>query len=145
MWNLRLSGDLGMAAACGCVGFGCPCGTPGGHMAPLTWTERAEVRMDQEMLDRVAAVTTAEGTLANRMGIKILSASGTEVVATMPVAGNVQPYGRLPGVHVPAHLPDQGPGTRTRGRRRRSAARAGQLKLSARGLSLLLPPGAAGR
>lgn len=53
--------------------------------------------MDQEMLDRVIAVTIAEGTLANRMGIKILSASGTEVVATMPVAGNVQPYGLLHG------------------------------------------------
>jgi uncharacterized protein (TIGR00369 family) len=53
--------------------------------------------MDQEMLDRVVAVTTAEGTLANRMGIKILSASGTEVVATMPVAGNAQPYGLLHG------------------------------------------------
>ena len=53
--------------------------------------------MDQEMLDRVIAVTTAEGTLANRMGIKIRSASGTEVVATMPVAGNVQPYGLLHG------------------------------------------------
>ncbi len=53
--------------------------------------------MDQEMLDRIIAVTTAEGTLANRMGIKILSASGTEVVATMPVAGNVQPYGLLHG------------------------------------------------
>ena len=33
------------------------------------------------------AVTTAEGTLADTMGIKILSASGAEVVATMPVAG----------------------------------------------------------
>ena len=43
------------------------------------------------------AVTTAEGTLAHSMGIKILSASGTEVVATMPVAGNVQPYGLLHG------------------------------------------------
>jgi 1,4-dihydroxy-2-naphthoyl-CoA hydrolase len=53
--------------------------------------------MDQEMLDRIIAVTTAEGTLANRMGIKILSASGTEVVATMPVADNVQPYGLLHG------------------------------------------------
>jgi 1,4-dihydroxy-2-naphthoyl-CoA hydrolase len=53
--------------------------------------------MDQEMLDRVVAVTTAEGTLANRMGIKVLSASGTEVVATMPVAGNAQPYGLLHG------------------------------------------------
>ena len=53
--------------------------------------------MDQEMLNRVIAVTTAEGTLAHAMGIKILSASGTEVVATMPVAGNVQPYGLLHG------------------------------------------------
>ena len=53
--------------------------------------------MDQEMLDRVITVTLAEGTLAHRMGIKILSASGTEVVATMPVAGNVQPYGLLHG------------------------------------------------
>ena len=43
----------------------------------MTWTERAEIRMDQEMLDRIIAVTTAEGTLANRMGITILSASGT--------------------------------------------------------------------
>ncbi len=53
--------------------------------------------MDQAMLDRIVAVTTAEGTLAHTMGIKILSASGTEVVATMPVAGNVQPYGLLHG------------------------------------------------
>ena len=53
--------------------------------------------MDQELLDRIMAVTTAEGTLAHRMGIKILSASGTEVTGTMPVAGNVQPYGLLHG------------------------------------------------
>ncbi len=53
--------------------------------------------MEQEMLDRIVAVTTAEGTLAHSMGIKILSASGTEVVATMPVAGNIQPYGLLHG------------------------------------------------
>src|SRR5438270_13380633 len=53
--------------------------------------------MNQEMLDRIVAVTTAEGTLAHRMGIKILSASGGEVVATMPVAGNIQPYGLLHG------------------------------------------------
>src|SRR6201986_4943313 len=53
--------------------------------------------MNQEMLDRIAAVTTAEGTLAHRMGIKILSASASEVVATMPVAGNTQPYGLLHG------------------------------------------------
>ena len=53
--------------------------------------------MNQEMLDRIVAVTTAEGTLAHQMGIKILSASGSEVVATMPVAGNTQPMGLLHG------------------------------------------------
>jgi uncharacterized protein (TIGR00369 family) len=55
--------------------------------------------MNQEMLDRVVAVTTAEGTLAHRMGIKIVSASasGSEVVARMPVAGNTQPFGLLHG------------------------------------------------
>ena len=53
--------------------------------------------MNQEMLERIAAVTTAEGTLAHRMGIKIQSASGSEVVATMPVAGNTQPFGLLHG------------------------------------------------
>ncbi len=53
--------------------------------------------MDQEMLDRVMAATTARGTLAHSMGIRILSASGAEVVATMPVAGNTQPYGLLHG------------------------------------------------
>ena len=53
--------------------------------------------MDQEILDRAVAVTTGEGTLAGRMGIKILSASGSEVVATMPVAGNTQPFGLLHG------------------------------------------------
>ena len=53
--------------------------------------------MDQETLDRVMAVTTAEGTLAHSMGITIASASGTEVVGTMPVAGNIQPYGLLHG------------------------------------------------
>ena len=53
--------------------------------------------MDQDLLDRAMAATTAEGTLAHRMGITIVSASGTEVVATMPVAGNIQPFGLLHG------------------------------------------------
>jgi uncharacterized protein (TIGR00369 family) len=53
--------------------------------------------MDQDLLDRAMAATTAEGTLANRMGIKIVSASAAEVVATMPVAGNTQPFGLLHG------------------------------------------------
>jgi uncharacterized protein (TIGR00369 family) len=53
--------------------------------------------VDQETLARVMRVTTSEGTLAHSMGIQILSASGTEVVGTMPVAGNTQPYGLLHG------------------------------------------------
>jgi 1,4-dihydroxy-2-naphthoyl-CoA hydrolase len=53
--------------------------------------------MDQDTLDALVAKTVEEGTLANRMGIKILSASAAEVVATMPVSGNVQPLGLLHG------------------------------------------------
>ena len=57
----------------------------------------AEARMDQELLDRFMATTVAEGTLASRMGIRIVSASAARVVATMPVAGNAQPFGLLHG------------------------------------------------
>lgn len=53
--------------------------------------------MDQEMLDATMARTVAEGTLAGRMGITIVSASASRVVATMPVAGNTQPQGLLHG------------------------------------------------
>jgi len=57
----------------------------------------AEVRMEQEILEAIMAATVAPGTLAATMGIKIVSASGTRVVATMPVAGNTQPFGLLHG------------------------------------------------
>jgi 1,4-dihydroxy-2-naphthoyl-CoA hydrolase len=57
----------------------------------------AEARMDQELLERVMAMTVAEGTLAGRMGIKITSASASRVVGTMPVDGNTQPFGLLHG------------------------------------------------
>jgi 1,4-dihydroxy-2-naphthoyl-CoA hydrolase len=53
--------------------------------------------MDQEMLDKIRAITVGEGTLPGRMGIKILSASASRVVATMPVDGNTQPHGLLHG------------------------------------------------
>lgn len=55
--------------------------------------------LDQEMLESVAAVTVAPGTLAERLGIRIVSvtASPVRVEATMPVAGNAQPYGLLHG------------------------------------------------
>jgi uncharacterized protein (TIGR00369 family) len=53
--------------------------------------------MDQEMLDAIMARTVAEGTLAGRLGITIVSASASRVVATMPVEGNAQPQGLLHG------------------------------------------------
>jgi uncharacterized protein (TIGR00369 family) len=53
--------------------------------------------MDQETLNTIMATTVAEGTLPGRMGIKILSASASRVVATMPVLSNVQPHGLLHG------------------------------------------------
>lgn len=37
------------------------------------------------------------GALADNMGIKILSANANEIVGTMPVEGNTQPYGLLNG------------------------------------------------
>ena len=48
--------------------------------------------MDQETLEKIMAMTVAEGTLPGRMGIKILSASASRVVATMPAEGNIQPH-----------------------------------------------------
>jgi len=53
--------------------------------------------MDQGALEEIMAMTVADGTLSGRMGIKILSASAAQVVATMPVDGNVQPHGLLHG------------------------------------------------
>jgi len=45
----------------------------------------------------LAGGLSMEGTLPERMGITILEASPERVVATMPVAGNTQPYGLLHG------------------------------------------------
>ena len=53
--------------------------------------------MDQVTLEKIMATTVADGTLPGRMGIKILSASASRVVATMPVLDNVQPHGLLHG------------------------------------------------
>ena len=39
----------------------------------------------------------SKGTLADRMGITIVEATAERVVGTMPVAGNIQPYGLLHG------------------------------------------------
>jgi 1,4-dihydroxy-2-naphthoyl-CoA hydrolase len=56
-----------------------------------------EETADQERLDKITELSVAPGTLADRMGIKIVSASAERVEATMPVAGNAQPYGLLHG------------------------------------------------
>jgi uncharacterized protein (TIGR00369 family) len=40
---------------------------------------------------------TMDGTLADHMGIRFIEASAQRLVATMPVAGNTQPYGLLHG------------------------------------------------
>jgi uncharacterized protein (TIGR00369 family) len=53
--------------------------------------------MDQGALEEIMAMAVPDGTLPGRMGIKILSASPTQVVATMPVEGNIQLYGLLHG------------------------------------------------
>jgi uncharacterized protein (TIGR00369 family) len=43
------------------------------------------------------AVLQFPGTLIERLGIQIVSVTADTVVATMPVAGNTQPYGLLHG------------------------------------------------
>ncbi|MEN0128425.1 MAG: hotdog fold thioesterase [Brevundimonas sp.] len=51
------------------------------------------------MTDTTAAlpVPSIEGTLLERMGIDLVEVSADHAVATMPVAGNTQPYGLLHG------------------------------------------------
>lgn len=55
--------------------------------------------MEQDSAMRMLAAYRAasKDTLADRMGISILEASAERVVGTMPVAGNIQPYGLLHG------------------------------------------------
>ncbi len=43
------------------------------------------------------ALTPPPGTLMDRMGIELLEVSADRAVGTMPVAGNVQPFGLLHG------------------------------------------------
>lgn len=53
---------------------------------------------DQETQDALAQLRAAEeGTLPERMGIRIGEATPQRVVGTMPVAGNTQPYGLMHG------------------------------------------------
>ena len=58
-----------------------------------------QVVAEQVLAEQVLAGIRAmgQGTLAERMGIEFLEASPQRLVATMPVAGNQQPYGLLHG------------------------------------------------
>jgi uncharacterized protein (TIGR00369 family) len=47
--------------------------------------------------DLVAAFNASSGALAERMGITFVEVGARRCVATMPVAGNTQPYGLLHG------------------------------------------------
>ncbi|WP_371482320.1 PaaI family thioesterase [Kitasatospora sp. NBC_00315] len=56
----------------------------------------------QDVLDHFAKLgvdpsTFSGGHLGDRLGIKVVEASGDRVVGTMPVEGNQQPYGLLHG------------------------------------------------
>jgi 1,4-dihydroxy-2-naphthoyl-CoA hydrolase len=56
------------------------------------------VTVEQDRARLLEAYQAAsKDTLSDRMGITILEASAERVVGTMPVAGNVQPYGLLHG------------------------------------------------
>ena len=55
--------------------------------------------MDQDNADEILAAfhRTSEGSLSDRMGIVVTSATAQQVTGTMPVDGNTQPYGLLHG------------------------------------------------
>lgn len=48
-------------------------------------------------MDRPHDPPSLDGTLMPRLGIEFLEATGERVVATMPVEGNIQPFGVLHG------------------------------------------------
>ncbi len=52
---------------------------------------------DQQYPDDLDVASIPLGDMAERMGISLLSATAKEVVGTMPVAGNTQPFGLLNG------------------------------------------------
>jgi uncharacterized protein (TIGR00369 family) len=54
-------------------------------------------RADPATAELLAAMQGASGELAHGMGIRITVADAGQVVGTMPVAGNRQPYGLLHG------------------------------------------------
>lgn len=63
------------------------------HPVTLHGMEDVDVTQSDTLPDGMSM----HGSLAERMGITLLEASPERVVATMPVAGNTQPYGLLHG------------------------------------------------
>ncbi len=55
------------------------------------------MEQDRALQVMEAYQAASRNTLADRMGITIVEASAERVVGTMPVAGNIQPYGLLHG------------------------------------------------
>src|SRR3546814_988061 len=54
--------------------------------------------MDQAELDKLlASMPDGQGALNEKMGVEVVEVSPERIVATMPVAGNTQPYGLLHG------------------------------------------------
>lgn len=78
-----------------------PLDVPGS--APDTTPDTAPVlNVPQDVLDHFAKLgvnpeTFSGGHLGEKLGIRIVEASGDRVVGTMPVEGNQQPYGLLHG------------------------------------------------
>jgi len=70
----------------------------GGTASPADAGQAAgHAAAEHERRIRAAFEQAADDTLIGRMGIKIVEASARRAVATMPVAGNTQPYGLLHG------------------------------------------------
>lgn len=75
---------------------------PAPDKAPGATAASPLIDVPQEMLDHFAKLgvdpaTFSGGRLGDKLGIRIVEASGDRVVGTMPVDGNQQPYGLLHG------------------------------------------------
>jgi 1,4-dihydroxy-2-naphthoyl-CoA hydrolase len=70
---------------------------PAGGLAGGSAGGSASTAADYEQQVKSVFDQPGADTLVGRMGIKIVEASARRVVATMPVAGNTQPYGLLHG------------------------------------------------
>lgn len=70
---------------------------PRGHNGPMTDSMPAQSLADLSIKDFIAAMPEGMGKLNKTMGIEVTEITPDRIVATMPVAGNTQPYGLLHG------------------------------------------------